>query len=292
MSISSPGPWVDHETGEEQPWTNNDGMVKFIEFPVRIEAMSHRAFHLYWTRHHSPHVMNATPFSQYIRKYSTGHVYQEPVAGLPDHYRHDTPFEGAAEIWINSLGEVGDWMGHPIYAELIQPDELRFIRQDGSVEVIIAKEERLYEPQRDMTETGTTKLYLLVSKRPGMDHDAFHEAASAYGKLILQRSALRSMLRKLTVSHKLREPALEGFVPADVDAVFELWFRSREDIATFYADESFDEPLRRHEKQCFDAARIRAVVGKMLVIHDELSFQPSTMQPLALNWDDRPEPGE
>jgi hypothetical protein len=157
MTTALLGPRVDHETREERPWANNDGMVKFIEFPVRIEAMSHRAFHLYWTRHHSPHVMNATSFSQYIRKYSTSHVYPEPVEGLPDHFRRDTPFEGAADIWINSLAEVGDWMGHPLYAELIQPDELRFIRQDGSVEVILAKEERLYEPQRDMTETTTMR---------------------------------------------------------------------------------------------------------------------------------------
>jgi len=68
----------------------------------------------------------------------------------------------------------------------------------------------------------------------------------------------------------------------------ELWFQSRGDIAAFYADESFDEPLRRHEEQFFDVARIRAVAGKMLVIHDEFSFQPSTMQPLVFNWDDDP----
>jgi len=30
------------------------------------------------------------------------------------------------------------------------------------------------------------------------------------------------------------------------------------------------------------------VAGKMLVIHDEFSFQPSTIQPLVFNWDDDP----
>jgi uncharacterized protein YukJ len=100
------------------------------------------------------------------------------------------------------------------------------------------------------------------------------------------------MLRALTVSHKLREPALEGFIPAEIDAVFELWFSSREDIAAFFADESYDEPLRRHEGQYFDAGRIRAVVGKVLVIHDELSFQPSTMQPLPLIWESGPALGD
>jgi hypothetical protein len=286
MTKGLPGPWVDPEAADPTPWANNQGMVKFIEFPVRIPAMSRRAFHLYWMKHHSPHVMNVTPFAQFMRKYATVHVYPESSPGLPVHYLQTSHLEGAAEVWINSLDEVGGWLGHPLYAELVQPDEPRFIAQDGSVEVIIAKEERLYEPERDMTETGMAKVYLLVAKRPGLDHDTFHAAASNYGKQILQRPALRMLLHKLVVSHKLREPALEGFVPADIDAVFELWFRSRRDIATFYAEEAFDESLRRHEEEFFDAARIRAVVGKMLVIHDELSFQPSTTQPLVFSWDD------
>jgi EthD domain len=288
MTKGLPGPWVDYEAADPTPWASNQGIVKFIEFPVRIPAMSRRAFHLYWMKHHSPNVMNVTPFAQFMRKYTTTHAYPEGVPGLPAHYRQTSHLEGAAEVWINSLDEVGDWLGHPLYAELVQPDEPRFIAQDGSVEVIVAKEERLYEPERDMTETGMAKLFLLVAKRPNLDHDTFHAAASAYGKQILQRPALRSLLRRLVVSHKLREPALEGFVPADIDAVLELWFQSLGDIAAFYAEESFDEPLRRHEEQFFDAARIRAVAGKMLVIHDEFSFQPSTMQPLVFTWDDDP----
>jgi hypothetical protein len=288
MTKGLPGPWIDYEAVDPTPWVNNQGIVKFIEFPVRIPAMSRRAFHLYWMKHHSPHVMNVTPFAQFMRKYTTTHVYPEGVPGLPACYPQASHLEGAAEVWINSLDEVGDWLGHPLYAELVQPDEPRFIAQDGSVEVIVAKEERLYEPERDMTETGMAKIFLLVAKRPNLDHDTFHAAASAYGKQILQRPALRSLLRRLVVSHKLREPALEGFVPADIDAVLELWFQSLGDIAAFYAEESFDEPLRRHEEQFFDAARIRAVAGKMLVIHDEFSFQPSTMQPLVFNWDDDP----
>lgn len=100
MSVTGPGPLADYEAREQTPWSGNDGIVKFIEFPVRLPTMSRRAFHVYWMRHHSPHVMNVTPFSQFMRKYSTGHVYPEPVAGLPAHYRQTTPSEGAAEVWI------------------------------------------------------------------------------------------------------------------------------------------------------------------------------------------------
>ena len=194
MHTFLPGPWVDPEHNETAPWTNNHGIVKFIEFPVRLPTMSHRAFHLYWQRHHSPNVMNVTAFSQFMRKYNTGHVYPQKLDGLPAHYQQTTPFEGAAEVWINGLNEVGAWLGHPLYAELIQPDEPRFIKQDGSIEVIIAKEERLHEPDSDLHETGLTKLYLLIRRRAGLEYDAFHTELSALGKLLLAQPSLRALL--------------------------------------------------------------------------------------------------
>ncbi len=141
---------------------------------------------------------------------------------------------------------------------------------------------------RGMTETGMAKLYLLVAKRPNLDHDTFHAAASAYGKQILLRPALRSLLCRLVISHKfLSLPLKVSFRPIST-RYSSFGSEPGGDIAAFYADESFDERLRQHEEQFIDAARTRAVVGKMLVIHDEFSFQPSTTQPSAFNWDAGP----
>ena len=221
-----------------------------------------------------------------MRKYSTGHVYPEPVAGLPAHYRQTTPFEGAAEVWINSLEAVGSWLGHPLYAELIQPDEPRFIRQDGSVEVIISKEERLYEPEADLDENDLTKVYLLLRRCRGLDHDTFHAALSEYGKALAATNSLRQTLRRFVISHRIREPWPEGFMLADIDAVAELWFSRRTDIARFFADSVCRGVIASHEEGCIDTSRIRAVVTKMRVIHDEFSFQPSTTQARPFSWDD------
>ena len=82
--------------------------------------MSRRAFHLYWQRHHSPHVMNATPFSQFMRKYMTGHVYPEDIIGLPIHFARTPQFEGAGEVWINGVEEAAKWLSNPLYAELLR----------------------------------------------------------------------------------------------------------------------------------------------------------------------------
>ena len=133
----NPGPWVDPERIDPEPWRTQDGIVKFLEFPVRLPAMSSRAFHLYWQKHHSANVMNITAFAQFMRKYNSGHRYPETPPGLPAHYDAGTPFEGAAEVWVNSLGEVGDWLGNPLYEQLIRPDELRFISQEGAVEILV-----------------------------------------------------------------------------------------------------------------------------------------------------------
>jgi hypothetical protein len=286
MSSALPGPWVDHEKKVVEPWLNNDGIVKFIEFPVRIPAMSHRAFHLYWQRHHSPNVMNVTAFSQFMRKYNTSHVYPDKVPGLPGHYRQTTAFEGAAEVWINSLDDVEGWLAHPLYAELIQPDEPRFIRQDGSMEIVVVKEENLYVPDADMTETGLAKLYLLLKRKFGLDHDEFHAAISAHLESILGHASLRSLLRKLVLSHKLREPLPAGIPFADIDAVAELWFFSPKHIAPFFADAAYMSVVQPLEATVIDVTAVRALVAKMLVVHDEFSFQSSTMQPLSFDWSD------
>jgi EthD domain len=279
-------PLADYAAQESRPWASNDGIVKFLEFPVRLPTISRRAFHLYWMRHHSPHVMNVTPFSQFMRKYSTGHAYPEPVAGLPDHYRPVASFEGAAEVWMNSLTEVSTWLVHPLYRELVQPDECRFIRQDGSVEVIISKEERPYEPDADLNENDLTKVYVLVRRFPDIDHDTFHFALSEYGRAMIAPKFLRRVLRKLVISHRIREPWPEGLVLADIDAVIELWFASRADLEQFFTDSVCRSIIAKHEHGCIDTGRVRAVVAKMRVIHDELSFQPSTTQPLSFSWDD------
>jgi len=286
MSLPLPGPWIDYEPREPTPWTNNDGIVKFIEFPIRRPGMSHRAFHLYWMKHHSPHVMNVTAFSQFMRKYSTGHVYPEVVPGLPAHYSQTTAFEGASEVWINGLSEVSAWLGNPLYAELIQPDELRFIRQDGSGEVIIAKEERLYEPQIDINENGLIKVYVLLKRRGDNDYDSFHRAVSTYGKAIIAETSLLNILRQFVISHRICEPWPAGFVLAPIDAVVELWFCCREDVGRFFADKTYLKLMSYHEPVCVGAAKIRALVTKMRVVHDEFSFQPSTTQPLDFSWSD------
>lgn len=285
MDGANPGPWVDRDLTEPEPWKTHAGIVKFFEFPVPIKKMSSRSFHLYWQKHHSPNVMNITPFAQFMRKYNSGHRYPEMQLDLPSHYSQDVPFEGAAEVWINSITEVGDWLGHPLYPQLIQPDEPRFISQDGEVEIVVTKEERLYEPEPDLCENLLTKTYLIFRRDSGDDFDRFHGTASALAKQILAQASLKSRLKKLVVSHRLREPfPLADFALSDIDVVLELWFQTLAEAQAFFSDPVYQAVILPYEEKHLRPAAVLALTAKMRVVHDEFSFQPSTTQPLPFSW--------
>jgi hypothetical protein len=280
-----PGPWVDPEKREASPWLTHDGIVKFLEFPVRIDAMSHRAFHLYWQRHHSPNVMNVTGFAQFMRKYNSGHRFPEATPNLPAHYRQDDVLEGAAEVWVNSWHEVAAWLGHPLYAELVQPDEPRFISQDGRVVVMVGKEERIHDPDPEFVESGRVKLYVLLKRKPDLSSSDFHQSISAHWKSIVARPALVSLLRKLVITHRLADPNPLDFLPASsIDSVVEYWFDSRREMSQFLATDEMVRDFLPAEAQFSEMAQTRAIVARMRVVHDEFSFQPSTTQPLPFSW--------
>lgn len=285
MTNPDPGNWIDPERTEPAPWRTQDGIVKFFEFVVPIPEMSPRAFHIYWQKHHSPNVMNITVFAQFMRKYNSSHRYPGYVAGIPDRYDQNGPHQGAAEVWLNSVQQVGQWLGLPEYETLIRPDEPRFISQAGEVEFIIAKEERLFETDPDMAENNMTKVYLLTRRRAGLEYEAFHAAASEYGGQILRQPFLARHLRKLVISHKLKDPLpIEGFNPSNIDAVIELWFDDLAAVQRFFGETAYNAVVVPAEEGLCDTSATRAIVARMRVVHDEFSFQPSTTQPMPFSW--------
>lgn len=281
MATVNPGPWVDPSQIEEHPWRTNQGIVKFVEFVVPIDEMSPRAFHLYWIKHHSPNVMNMTTFAQFMRKYTTIHCYPESTTVLPSRYNVKLPFVGSAEVWLNRIEEVGDWLRQEVYESIIVPDELRFLSQDGLVEVIVGKEEPLFLREDDPVESQMIKAQLLIPRTAGSSHEEFHSAASEHGKFILSCKALKKCLEKLVVCHRLMDPLpIEGFVANDIEAIFEFWFRDRTALESFFASPEYINHVLPMEDKHFDTGNLRMVIGKVHVVHDEFSFQPSTTQPL------------
>jgi hypothetical protein len=277
-----PGP-LHADVSDAAPWRHTTGLVKFLEFPVRKPGLSHRDFHLYWQRHHSPHVMNITGFSRYMRKYVSAHGYEKPVAGLPARLRQSTPFDGASEVTLNSLEDIPAWLGHPLYPELIQPDEQRFLSQEGLGCVLLTREERIVDVALDAPESGLVRLYVLLTRQLRAEREGFHAAVSAQVHK-LAAGARRGVLSQVTVNHRLPDPLPLELPPPGVDAVLSLGFTDIEAMRAFVASPEVEALWSSLEAAVADAALTRALVTRVFVVHDELSFQPTAVQARPFSW--------
>lgn len=260
--------------------------LKVMEFPVRLPALSRREFHLHWQRHHSPHVMHVTEFSQSICKYLTAHAHGAPASGVPAHFRQVTPFDGVSELWFRDVSDFIELVSNPLYPALIQPDEARFLLQDGSAAFLFAREDVCHLTDPDFAETGLTKLYLLLQHHPGVPSEAGNKDIDRLARRWLDQPTLRQRLRKMTVSHALKEGIPDGFPPPSFDAVMEFWFDSPAMLAATFADSAYFEHVRPLESDCMDIDRAHALVTQLHVVHDEFSFQPTTTQPFPFRLPD------
>ena len=100
-------------------------MVKFVACVRRKEGLSTEEFHDYWRNNHGPLVASVPEFWQYVRRYVQGHTMTEPVPGFPP--SDETAFDGIAELWFDSVEDVGQAFSHPRYLEIIRPDEQKFV---------------------------------------------------------------------------------------------------------------------------------------------------------------------
>jgi hypothetical protein len=277
-----PGP-LNGDVSDATPWRHSTALVKFLEFPVRKPGLSRRDFHLYWQRHHSPHVMNITEFSRYMRKYVSAHGYEQPVAGLPARLPQSTPFDGASEVTLNSLDEIPAWLGHPLYPELIQPDELRFISQEGLGCVLLTREERIVEVALDAPESGLVRLYVLLTRQSSAEREGFHAAVSAQVRK-LAAADRRSLFAQVVVNHRLPDPLPLELPAPGVDAVVSLGFADIETMRAVIAAPEVEAMWASLEASVADASLTRALVTRVFVVHDELSFQPTAVQPRSFSW--------
>jgi hypothetical protein len=281
-----PGPLAERDEAP-QPWRRRDGVVKFLEFPVRKPGMTHRAFHLYWQRHHSPHVMNVTGFSRHMRKYVSAHGYDGPVSGLPQRYRQDAPFDGASEVWINGLEEVSSWLGHPQYAELIQPDEARFLCQSGRGRVLLVREETVLDVMQDAPESGLVRVYLQLEARPGVARDTVHAACSAFART-LATGSLNERPRQVLVNHRIEEPLPIELPAPGVDVVLALGFTRQDHATSFLAHPDIESGWAGLREIVTDVDAIPALMARVCVVYDEFSFQATMTQPKSFSWHDTP----
>jgi uncharacterized protein (TIGR02118 family) len=99
-------------------------MVKLIICLKRKPGMSAAEFHRYWKEVHAPTVKGVPEFMRYLRRYVQSHTVSDSVPGFP---AAPSEYDGIAELWFDSLEDVGKAFSEPRYFEIIQKDDARFL---------------------------------------------------------------------------------------------------------------------------------------------------------------------
>ena len=108
-------------------------MVRMTVFVRRREDLDHQAFVDHWRNRHGPLIAGTPALARHIVR------YEQHVRHRPDLLSGTEDCDGVAVQWFTSIDDFVAFMSEPKYAELIAPDERRFLDMDR-VEFIITDE--------------------------------------------------------------------------------------------------------------------------------------------------------
>jgi len=111
-------------------------MVKLVACVKRKAGMSSSDFHRYWRDVHGPTVKSVPEFMRHLRKYVQSHAVSDSVPGFP---AAPSQYDGIAELWFDSVEEVGKAFNEPRYFEIIRKDEAKFLDLAGC-SIFVAEE--------------------------------------------------------------------------------------------------------------------------------------------------------
>ena len=108
-------------------------MVKMFALLRRRQGMSTEEFVAHWRGQHGPLIANEPTLARHILR------YEQHVRHRPDLLSGTEDCDGVAVQWFRSIDDFVGFMSEPKYAELIAPDERRFLDMD-KVEFIVNEE--------------------------------------------------------------------------------------------------------------------------------------------------------
>jgi uncharacterized protein (TIGR02118 family) len=99
-------------------------MVKVSVILKRRPGMSPQEFRRYWREVHGPLLVKQTQLMRYVRRYVQCHSIADAFGGMPG---VSSQFDGIAELWGAGVDDVKRGLADPAYAEVIRPDEEKFL---------------------------------------------------------------------------------------------------------------------------------------------------------------------
>jgi uncharacterized protein (TIGR02118 family) len=108
-------------------------MVKLFAVLRRRQGMTTEEFVEHWRDRHGPLIASEPTLARHIVR------YEQHVRHRPDALSGNEGIDGVAVQWFDSIDGFVGFMSEPAYAELVAPDEQRFLDMER-IEFIITEE--------------------------------------------------------------------------------------------------------------------------------------------------------
>jgi uncharacterized protein (TIGR02118 family) len=108
-------------------------MVKLFAFLRRREGTTHEEFVAHWQERHGPLIRDTPELARHIVRYEQHRRHH------PGQWSGNEDLDGVAVQWFDGLDGFRSFLAEPKYAELIAPDERRFLDM-SRVEFVICDE--------------------------------------------------------------------------------------------------------------------------------------------------------
>ena len=113
-------------------------MIKLIVAVRKRPDLSAEEFQDHWRTRHADLVRKSPATAKYIRKYVQCHTM------LDQYQKGEVAFDGAAELWFDSVADMEAFYSDPDYLKEVQPDESRFADMKETV-FFVAEEELVFD---------------------------------------------------------------------------------------------------------------------------------------------------
>ena len=230
-------------------------MIKLVCFFRRRPGMSRDDFHHHWLESHGPLIAGTPELARHLVRYEQNHR-------LPEDYERDAGgppgFDGCTVQWLESMDEFLGFVREPKYAELIAPDEGRFLDRESITLLFTGEEDVKIDGPRD---EAAVKLLALLTRRSGLDAVGFHRHwAGPHAKLFSETPEIRRHVLAYHQNHRL-----DGDYARDsgggIDGMAEQWYASLDAFHAMVREPRYGELVPEDEERFVDRPAIQYLLS-------------------------------
>ena len=238
-------------------------MIKVVELLVRKPGMTRPEFHEYWRNVHGPLVMSIPEIKRHNVKYVQSHTRAEWHPFLAG---SEPLYDGAAEIWLDSLESALALFAEPAFADLVVPDEEQFLDR-AKTEILVLTEHLVYQ-RPGAPVHGGVKLFEVPVRAQAMTRAECHRYwQDVHGAMVLDTPAMVLNMRRYSQSHTVDDALVPMLPPMRYDGLAELWFDTDDDLSACFGPE-YLATVHLDESTFVDLAQATAFLATEHIIYE------------------------